>query len=71
MSASFFFKASMVLKRRYTKVKAHLRRAGLLIDEFDMLIGSSAVHHGYIMVTENLDHIERIPGIEIENWVER
>ncbi len=23
------------------------------------------------MVTENLDHFERIPGIEIENWVER
>ena len=23
------------------------------------------------MVTENLDHFERIPGIVIENWVER
>ncbi len=23
------------------------------------------------MVTENLDHFERIAGIEIENWVER
>jgi len=23
------------------------------------------------MVTENFDHFERIPGIEIENWVER
>ena len=32
---------------------------------------ASAVHHGYVMVTENLDHFERIPGIEIENWVER
>lgn len=55
----------------YAEVKAHLRRTGLLIEEFDMLIGSSAVHHGYVMVTENFDHFERIPGIEIENWVER
>ena len=32
---------------------------------------ASAVSHGYVMVTENLDHFECIPGIEIENWVER
>ena len=55
----------------YAATKAHLRRNGQMIEEFDMLIGSSAVHHGYVMVTENLDHFERIPGIEIENWVER
>ena len=55
----------------YAEVKAQLRRAGLQIEEFDMLIGSSAVHHGYVMVTENVSHFERIPGIEIENWVER
>lgn len=55
----------------YAATKAHLRRKGQLIEEFDMLIGSSTVHHGYVMVTENLDHFERIPGIEIENWVER
>lgn len=55
----------------YATTKVHLRRAGQLIDEFDMLIGASAVHHGFIMVTENIDHFERIPGIEIENWVKR
>jgi tRNA(fMet)-specific endonuclease VapC len=55
----------------YAEVQAHLRRAGLLIEEFDMLIGSSAAHHGYVMVTENIDHFERISGIEIENWVDR
>ena len=55
----------------YASTKAHLRRNGQLIEEFDMLIGSSVVHHGYVMVTENIDHFERIPGIEIENWVER
>lgn len=55
----------------YAEIKASLRRTGQKIEEFDMLIGSSAVHHGYIMVTENIAHFERIPGIEIENWVER
>lgn len=55
----------------YAETKASLRRSGQMIEEFDMLIGSSAVHHGYVMVTENTDHFERIPNIEIENWVER
>jgi hypothetical protein len=26
---------------------------------------------GYVMVSENIDHFERIPGIEIDNWIER
>ena len=55
----------------YAETKASLRRSGHMIEEFDMLIGASAVHHGYVMVTENTDHFERIPSIEIENWVER
>jgi tRNA(fMet)-specific endonuclease VapC len=55
----------------YATTKASLRREGQMIEEFDMLIGSSAVHHGYVMVTENVDHFKRIPGIEIECWVTR
>ena len=55
----------------YADTKAHLRRAGQMIEEFDILIGSSAVHYGYVMVTENVVHFEHIPSIEIENWVER
>lgn len=55
----------------YATTKAYLRREGQMIEEFDMLIGSSAVHHGYVMVTENVDHFKRIPGIEIECWVTR
>lgn len=55
----------------YATIKAQLRRAGLLIDEFDMLIGATALHHGFVMVTENVNHFNRIPDLEIENWVER
>jgi len=51
----------------YAEVKAQLRRAGLQIEEFDMLIGSSAVHHGYVMVTENVSHFERITAIISQN----
>lgn len=55
----------------YADVKSDLRRNGQLIDDFDLLIGSTAVAYGLVLVTENVRHLSRIPGITIENWIER
>lgn len=51
--------------------KTALKKQGKLVDDFDLLIGSTAVACGLIMVTENVKHLNRIPGICIENWIER
>ena len=55
----------------YAEVKACLRKQGALIDDFDLLIGATAVVNGLVMVTDNVRHLGRIPGLRIENWVER
>lgn len=55
----------------YGKEKARLRSNGLMISDFDLLIGCTAVDKGLIMVTENRKEFERISGIQIENWVKR
>ena len=52
----------------YATEKARLRKAGTSIDDFDLLIGVTAVTHGLIMVTKNTNHFERIDGIELEDW---
>lgn len=52
----------------YAKEKARLRKTGQLIDDFDILIGSTAVKNNMIMVTNNTDHLKRIENIIIENW---
>jgi len=52
----------------YAKEKARLRRAGLLVDDFDILIGSTAVANSMIMVTNNVNHFNRIDKITIEDW---
>lgn len=52
-------------------VKAELKRKGLLIDDFDILIGCSAIINNMIMVTDNVKHLERLPDIIIENWTKR
>lgn len=55
----------------YAREKLRLRKAGLKISDFDLLIGATAVAHDLIMVTENLREFERISNIQIENWITR
>jgi len=38
------------------------------ISDFDLLIGSTAIFHDLIMVTENTKHFKRIKGIQLEDW---
>ena len=55
----------------YAKEKARLRKSGILIDDFDLLIGCSAIANKLILVTENEKHFNRIRKIKIENWINR
>jgi len=55
----------------FASEKARLRRAGILIDNFDLLIGCSTIANNMILITENEKHFTRIRSIQIENWVER
>ena len=53
----------------YAKEKARLRKSGNLIDDFDLLIGATAVANDLIMVTDNVNHLSRLQNIRIENWI--
>ncbi len=55
----------------YGKEKARLRKKGIMISDFDLLIGGTAVEKDLIMVTENVKEFKRIDGINIENWINR
>lgn len=55
----------------YGRVKKELRLMGMLIENFDLLIGVTALANNLVMVTENIKHVGHIPELEIENWVER
>ena len=52
----------------YAKEKTRLRKAGVPLDDFDLLIGVTAVTHNLVMVTNNTNHFKRIKGINIEDW---
>ena len=52
----------------YAKEKARLRKSGIIIDDFDILIGATSVRHKMIMVTKNTAHLGRLENISIEDW---
>lgn len=54
----------------YAREKARLRKKGMPLDDFDLLIGAAAISNNLILVTRNISDFERLKGIEIENWIE-
>lgn len=53
---------------RYAKEKFRLQKLGMLIPDFDLLIGVTSVVNSLTMVTGNEKHFNRIDAIKIENW---
>lgn len=47
---------------------ALLYQQGQLISDADILIAATAMQHNLVMVTENVNHFRRFPGLTIESW---
>lgn len=54
----------------YAMEKARLRKRGTPIEDFDLLIGSTGVSYELTVVTNNINHFNRIKGIELEDWTQ-
>ena len=53
----------------YIKEKVRFRKTGMpLHDEFDLIIGASAITNNLILVTDNVKHFKDFEDIKIENW---
>ena len=52
----------------YGRIKATLERRGTRIEDFDATIAANALAVGAILVTSNLGHRTRVPGLRVEDW---
>lgn len=52
----------------YAKEKARLKTKGQILDDFDLLIGATAIYNNLVMVIRNRKHFERLNNITIEDW---
>ena len=52
----------------YAIEKARLRKEGQIVDDFDLLIGATAIENNLVMVTNNTRHFKRLKNIIIQDW---
>ena len=53
----------------YGGLRAELERAGTPLAEPDLRIASIALTHNLTVVTGNVRHFSRVPGLKVENWI--
>jgi tRNA(fMet)-specific endonuclease VapC len=56
------------ISQAYGRIKAMLERRGQRIEDFDAAIAAHAMALDATLVTANLGHMTRIPGVKIEDW---
>ena len=54
---------------RYGDIKALLKRQGTPIGELDTQIAAHALAEGLILVTHNTKHFDKVPGLQVEDWM--
>jgi len=52
----------------FGKLKSKLESSGNRLDDFDLIIASTALTHNLVLVTNNEKHFQRIEGLKLENW---
>ncbi len=53
----------------FGSIKAEMQQRGRGIDDFDLVIASSALVLNYTLVTNNERHFRGVPGLQVENWM--
>lgn len=54
---------------RHGELRADLQARGLPIGDFDEMIAAHALAVGAVVVTDNVRHFSRVPGLVLENWL--
>lgn len=52
----------------FGRIKAHLERKGAPIEDFDAAIAAHAMAVDGVLVTANVKHMARVPGLRVEDW---
>lgn len=53
----------------YGEIRHFLQKSGTVIGPNDLLIAAHALSENLVMVTDNVNEFNRVPGLEVENWL--
>ena len=57
--------------RDYAEIRQSLVSQGVIVGDFDILIGVTARRYGLTLVTHNTKHFSKMPGLQCIDWVEK
>jgi predicted nucleic acid-binding protein len=57
----------VAVARVYGRIHAQLTESGKVLADADLQIAATAIHHNLELVTGNLRHFERVPGLKIHH----
>lgn len=64
----FVLESSPEVSWQYGRAYRHLRDNGQLIGANDLWIAATALAHGMPVVTRNVEHYRRVPGLEVVSY---
>ncbi len=53
----------------YAKIRSGLNAKGLPIGPNDLILAATVLAHKGVLVTNNVQEFERVPDMQIENWI--
>ena len=56
------------IAKKAAEIDAQLAKAGQVISYLDVVIAATALHHALILVTRNVRHFQRVPGLRLETY---
>ncbi|OQX12022.1 MAG: hypothetical protein BWK80_44230 [Desulfobacteraceae bacterium IS3] len=65
---TILYKISDPITTAFAENKSLLKKKGITIGDFDLLIAGFALHYKLVIVTNNISHFKQISSLEIENW---
>jgi tRNA(fMet)-specific endonuclease VapC len=56
---------TQAIMREFARLRGPLRRQGMRLADNDLMIAATAIHHNRALVTRNVKHFGRVPGLRI------
>ncbi|MRR13569.1 type II toxin-antitoxin system VapC family toxin [bacterium] len=56
--------------RAHARIWAELSSAGTLIGPHDLWLSAACIAHGLTIVTANVREFQRVPGLQLETWID-
>jgi len=53
---------------RFGRIRGELESRGSVVGDFDIMIAAIALTHNQQLLTRDLEHFQKIPGLTVETW---